>query len=379
MYDAFISYSRQDEAWAVKLEAALKARGLNPYRDTNRLLAGDEWDTQLVSAITEESRHLIVLWSDYAEKSQWVTMEMAYFETSGRGDAGNLRRRIHNNLQGQSRVFQKYEAIDDLEEAGVYGLGVKSLDQNPAAWRSVLDKVEESIRQDNAVPIYKAILTSTLDRLQAVPLDRKSTSFAPTYGETLERIGIKREGGPTWQSELAKYYGAARSDWKPFGGARSIDVILSELRDKLLLEGAPTFRWKAVSDDFWTNDRDKMDREVARLRGEFCVVVVDPVSLYDDDVRSTLDALRDYLNDRSGVLILAPFSIPREAAHFRNLIRGSANFLYNNFFEMGPSGGIKPHIGLCEDDLDIRRLINSILRRPREDNARIVQPAPLRT
>jgi len=341
-YDAFISYSRQDEPWAAKLESALAARGQRPYRDKNRLTAGEEWDDQLVSAIAD-SRHLIVLWSDNAKDSQWVSMEMAYFETSRRDDTRNLRRHIHINLQGQSNVFRKYEAINDLQEAGVYKLGIACLEQHRAVWLSVLDKVEASIQQDDAIPIYKAILTSTLDRLRAVDLKYKTTKFAPAYGETLERIGIKREGSPDWQTELAKYYGAARSDWKPFGGAKSIEVILADLRDQLLKDGAPSFRWKAVSDDFWTNDQDKVDREIARLRGEFCVVVVDPVSLYDGEVWSTLNALRDYLNERSGVLILAPFSIPREAAHFRSLIRGSARCPGSGCRARVPAGAASSH------------------------------------
>ncbi len=58
-----------------------------------------------------------------------------------------------------------------------------------------------------------------------------------------------------------------------------------------------------------------MQCEIAQLRGAVCVVVVDSVSLYDEDVRSALDALREYLDERSGVVILAPFSArPRTSA-----------------------------------------------------------------
>src|SRR5262249_7151646 len=157
-------------------------------------------------------------------------MEMSYFERD-RGTPQSPRRHIHINLQGRSTVFQKYEVVDQLRQADVYSKGVTSLDKNPLLWQTVVDKVEESVRQDNAVLLYKAVLTSTLDRLKAVPLTRKSTKYAPTFEETLERIGIKRAGGPDWQTVLERYYGLSRSDWKPFGGVKSIEVILSELRD----------------------------------------------------------------------------------------------------------------------------------------------------
>ncbi len=115
-------------------------------------------------------------------------MEMAYFERERDSDPENLKRRIYVNLQGQSRPFSKFEAVNDL--ARFYAQGITNLDRNPI-WLRVLDKIDEAIRQDNAIPVYKSILTSTIDRLQAIPLDRR-TNFSPTYGETLERIGIKR-------------------------------------------------------------------------------------------------------------------------------------------------------------------------------------------
>ena len=132
MYDAFISYSRQDEAWAAKIEMALRARGLEPFRDQTRLRLGEEWDNQLISAVTESCRNIIVLWSAFAEKSQWVLMEMAYFERDRQGDAQNRNRRIHVNLQGQNIPFSKYEAVNEL--AGIYTQGVAALDRNSALW-----------------------------------------------------------------------------------------------------------------------------------------------------------------------------------------------------------------------------------------------------
>jgi hypothetical protein len=216
--DAFISYSRQDEGWAKKLDADLRALGCQVFLDTRRLTAGDDWDTQLQSAI-RDSRHLIVMWSDNADRSEWVKMEMAYFERERETDPGR-RLHIHINLQGRSKVFSKRETIDEIEKAGAFGSGIGSIDAR--LWRQVIDKIDEAIRQGGAIPVYKVILASTLGVLTEIPLN-KSILGGPTYGETLEAIGIKRQGASPgdWKDELKSYYGGTRSDWKPFQLSRS--------------------------------------------------------------------------------------------------------------------------------------------------------------
>lgn len=48
---AFISYSRKDAAFADRLEAALKARGLEPLIDRSDIYAFEEWWTRVETLI----------------------------------------------------------------------------------------------------------------------------------------------------------------------------------------------------------------------------------------------------------------------------------------------------------------------------------------
>src|SRR4051812_33749469 len=78
-YDIFISYSNSDRAWAERLDQSLTAKGINCFRDQNRLDVGQPWEPQLARAV-EQSKHLVVLWSANAEASPWVRRELGKFE-----------------------------------------------------------------------------------------------------------------------------------------------------------------------------------------------------------------------------------------------------------------------------------------------------------
>lgn len=88
LYDAFISYSRMDEAFAKRLESELEKyrfpRGilgdrnrLNIFRDVADLV-GNELNDAIVSAI-RQSRYLIVVCSPHSRKAAWVTREIEAF------------------------------------------------------------------------------------------------------------------------------------------------------------------------------------------------------------------------------------------------------------------------------------------------------------
>ena len=70
-YDVFISYKSEDRPWADKLYSDLQSKGLVPFIDHKRLEAGREWEPQLAVALGR-SEHLVVLWSDEADRSSWV-------------------------------------------------------------------------------------------------------------------------------------------------------------------------------------------------------------------------------------------------------------------------------------------------------------------
>src|SRR3954454_6253513 len=113
VYDAFISYTSPDRLWAQKVRQDLLNRGFDDSRiffDQTRIQAGDVWDDTLQSSL-DESRNLILLWSDNAVGSNWVTTEAAAFKTliyqDDKVGLANNRKLLQFNLQGR---FDQYAA-----------------------------------------------------------------------------------------------------------------------------------------------------------------------------------------------------------------------------------------------------------------------------
>src|SRR3569833_2393053 len=65
MTKVFISYSRPNENSALRLHADLKAQGYSPWIDKEKLLPGQRWRDEIISAI-RQSDFAIVLFSSEA-------------------------------------------------------------------------------------------------------------------------------------------------------------------------------------------------------------------------------------------------------------------------------------------------------------------------
>jgi hypothetical protein len=64
--DAFISYSRSDEAWATELSQALDTAGLDTWIDKHRLVAGSNWRDMLEDA-ARHANNIIVFVGPHQE------------------------------------------------------------------------------------------------------------------------------------------------------------------------------------------------------------------------------------------------------------------------------------------------------------------------
>ncbi len=81
MPDIFLSYSRQDEAVAGALAAALQAAGHDVWWD-RAIRAGDVYD-RVIEAALREARLVLVLWSPTAVASDWVRSEASVAQQRG--------------------------------------------------------------------------------------------------------------------------------------------------------------------------------------------------------------------------------------------------------------------------------------------------------
>jgi hypothetical protein len=334
--DAFISYSSEDRPWAQRVAQDLEAKGLNVFVDKPGLVAGAPWDEQLYAQL-EDSQHLVVLWSGNAKDSDWVNNEFTTFRTLIRppvrdGPPGPPRHIIPVYLEGEYAPFKKYEHIDFVREAGAYPAGPGAIDAG--VWQDVMDKLEQSIRHAEATrPVPLLVITTTRANLSGVDPD-KPYPPPPAKGESLNELIARLEIGS--HAKLLDYYGDEPSDWRPFGKALSVKGILEQLKDainqRLTKDGLQPFRWDYLDRAFWSND---LDQVAERLRRKTVVVVLDPLSLYDNYVAY---AIRDFVltpvrkNDEASLIVLPPFAMPSSASALRDSIQRLAKEVFDSYY-----------------------------------------------
>src|SRR5271168_2092508 len=80
-YGVFISYAKEDEVLAERLAGKFTDGGIPAFFAPLRLRADDnELHEKLLAAI-KASRHVVLLWSPYVDKSEWVALETSIYAT----------------------------------------------------------------------------------------------------------------------------------------------------------------------------------------------------------------------------------------------------------------------------------------------------------
>lgn len=77
----FISYSRQDRGYALRLATVMRAAGLSVWFDA-LLRTGDTWPAELARRI-DESDAVVVIMSEASRRSPWVQAEVRYARRAG--------------------------------------------------------------------------------------------------------------------------------------------------------------------------------------------------------------------------------------------------------------------------------------------------------
>ncbi|HEU0076236.1 MAG TPA: SUMF1/EgtB/PvdO family nonheme iron enzyme [Longimicrobiaceae bacterium] len=74
----FISYSREDVAWAARVTTDLRSQGLSVARDRT-LVQGDPFWRRTVHGMLGSCQRMVVLWSRHSSRSPWVDQEIRSF------------------------------------------------------------------------------------------------------------------------------------------------------------------------------------------------------------------------------------------------------------------------------------------------------------
>jgi hypothetical protein len=333
-YDIFISYSSPDRPWAERLYADLTAKGAKVFFDRERLDAGLPWKQELLSAV-KGSRHLVVLWSEHAEGSQWVSAELSYFTANADRDGVGMpsdRRMIQVLLRGENTVYADLQAID-LRSSGY----PDTMPEDPE-WSRVGARIADAALLDESTVLIPLLLMTTTAQ-DVVRMDpAKGRLGGPTLEKLLADVNIAGE-------TISEHYGDRRTDWRPFGANVRIQDTLTMLADELNSEmanagsrpagrrGVRRLRWEYVDEEFWSSEAGAT-RVTRRLSHGPAVVVVDPVSFYDESVFDYYSAFApDILrNPRASVIVLSPFPTAEASVALRNALTSLARQIYKHCY-----------------------------------------------
>ncbi|MET0648419.1 MAG: toll/interleukin-1 receptor domain-containing protein [Pyrinomonadaceae bacterium] len=353
-YDLFISYSSADRPWAQKLFDDLRARGVNPYFDRERLDVGRPWETQLAQAV-RGSKSLVVLWSGNAEKSSWVRREMGTFEAAidpqGINEFPPDRHYFILVLEGDNDAYGSIQKLTALREADAYGGGVAGLaGERAAAWRTSVNAIADTIkRKDSALLMPRAVVTMLDAEFRQLELRR------PADVDTIvTNLGLPGRG------DLQKCYGATREDWKPFNSVRPIRDILDDLKNAINAKlGATQIRWEPV--DLLSGTEKEAGIEAGKLLNKPSVVVIDPVSLYHEEIYRRFQFLNKcFASDTAVVMVLTPFSVSPSTAYLRDMVREIGRPLFEPYYD--PSEQLTEHFAHCgidiSDETEIQRFLH---------------------
>ncbi|NOT55904.1 MAG: toll/interleukin-1 receptor domain-containing protein [Deltaproteobacteria bacterium] len=353
-YDVFISYSSADRSWALKLSAALREKGMKPFLDQERLDIGKPWEPALAKAV-QTSQHFIVLWSNHAEKSRWVGRELGVFEAivdpAVSGPTQEDRRFIFLMLEGENPAYTSMQMLSDLREANAYEGGADAVDPSP--WQKVVKKLVDAMRaNDPSTPLPVAVLSMTRQELTQLDPNEERT-FGPSLNTLLQNLGMGTI------ETLARYYGEERTDWRPFGNPLNVRQILDTLLDKVNNGVTPPFRWEPLDPQFWTNMAvARGERE--KLLSHLSVVVIDPLSLYDERVYDRFVFLsRCFESEKSIIMALTPFGMPQPFSRLNTMIRDRCTPFFDTYYDPPiPYNKASALLGVnISDESDVRRLL----------------------
>lgn len=394
-YDIFISFSSMDAEWAEMLYRDLAFAGIDEdqiFMDRRRIVAGEKWEPQLLGALAD-SKHLVVLWSQLAKDSDWVHQEtgrfLGYIDPTGTGENRDGRKIIYVSMDIQNKSTTSTQAIDDLRVSGDYARGAANVNQG--VWTKVVNQISEAVKSKyDVTSINLAVVAMTEDKIPGLPFNyplppQRAGAPPETLGNMLGRIDINSP------ADLLPYYGPKETDWRPFRNpAETISTIMARVgwqmnramrkairKSKTKMAYKP-LRWELVG-DFWSGTQEA-NTELDKLEDGKSVIVIDPLSLYDNDINYRFGKLhRTFLNKDALVMVFAPFNLPTPTNVMRALVSARATQIYEYFYEPAMTSGESfatcgPDVG---DEMDVKRWLLTAIRprsevvegQIREDNA----------
>jgi hypothetical protein len=378
MTDLFISYSSHDEPWAEKFFVDFRARfptmRLFWARDTAAIPPGQPY-RPIFEAAAQKATHFIVFWSAAARDSNEVGPEIQAFLQNKQGkpksDSGATRTLFYVplqagvnygglvDLQGFPDFWGVYRSRDKALDTGISGLAA---DPERRLWNRMIGAIGHTIFDaENTTPITLALLVMTNANKNDIDqfLDRRFYKNAPTLSELLQSVNLTLD-------EAKSRYGDTAMAWRPFGTDKTIIDLMQDVRELVHrdLGEADPFRWEPM--DFveqmqMASDTSARDRLIEGLSARLSVVITDPLSLYNPEVKSTFPLLAEHAkNPQSIILSIAPRELQAAQHLYNSLLSTTTRVLDPHLYPQIPS---RKAFALCgmnvQHVVDIVRLFRS--------------------
>lgn len=346
-YDVFISYGSEDRPYAMRLSESLKllAPAQAPFFEVASVRAGDNWEDRIQLAL-ESSQHLVVLWSDHAKQSDWVSREIYTFHAIAKPKTNTGRRLIFVNLQGMNLAMRAFQQVNRPQLLANYPA---IQDVTNETWGDLMRDVEEGLNPvRRPLPVPVVVLTMT------------QTEVAEFRAEQWQQISDDF-GLP--QDVISRRYGPTRADWRPFGGDETIATVLETIK-KQMAAAFRAFRpyWSPPDETFWFDALKA--RSYVRTEfdtGEVAVLIIDPVALHRLDVYQRLMFFQESLtSSRVVVLTLPHFNAQPEILRLRSTLKNRSSPYFDDYFQpaVPPRRRLAAQCGWNITDMeDIQRLV----------------------
>jgi hypothetical protein len=321
MSDLFISYSHSDRAWAGRVGQLLNQQlpHLKTFFDATSLRAGDDWEQRIESEL-RSARHLLVLWSNSARESDWVSREFWTYASLAKPKEDTSRRLVCVNLQDTNHAANAYQQINREPLRLAYPNAESVSD---AEWSALVGAIRDALdptKRPLAVPLV--VLGATRSQLEELHAER--------WQQIETELEIPR-------AALLQKYGAQRLDWEPFAKADKLTAIFDEVRDRINLAlRRHRVMWRLPDEAFWNNRN--LDAAQRFVEDEFntaqlSVLVIDPVAIYHPDIYQRLMLFQDAMASKSTVIVtLPPFGAPPDVLRLRTALINRGMPYFSDYF-----------------------------------------------
>ena len=365
-YDLFISYSSFDLAWAQRLYDDIQKynqtqpsqdQKIRCYFDKRSLREGSEFPAQLRNA-ARNSQHLLIVWSDTADRSAWVRQEKAEFRASFDLETpanilSSQRRLLMVILEGDDTTEHDLQKFFQIRDVGDYKSKTPaSLDAlTQQAWDGVVRSVTSVKRpQPEVVTIPLTVVAADHRRFNRLDPD-DAQAAGPTLNELLKNLGIPL-------AQVAACYGDQPMLWRPFGSIATIGSLLTDVLQQVNASlQAFEVKWDPVG--ILGPDPLEAEKNIRLLSQGLSVIVVDPLSLYEPYVAKRFSWLSKCFDNENAIVFSPPPFQHEPLRYLRNQLRylGMPNF--DRYFD--PPVPTTRRMAQCSlaltDEQDMKRML----------------------